>query len=97
MSLAAKFHDRTQLRSLQNSQLCAPAPMGLVDSRLGVRIVHDGISLNLDHPLGVDEARHLHNRVGRANVAEVLAVDGRHGLPVVDAGQQNPGAHDLRQ
>jgi hypothetical protein len=48
------------------------------------RMIHHRVCLNLDQPLGVDEARHLHDGVGWPNLAKELPVDGRYGLPVID-------------
>ena len=53
---------------------------------------HDRISLDLDQPLGVDEAHDLHDRVSGADAPKELAVDCRDPFPILYSGQQNSGA-----
>jgi hypothetical protein len=52
------------------------------------------VCLDLDAPLGIDEARHLHDGVRRSNVTEDLSMGARDGLPIFDAGEQDPRTDD---
>ena len=58
-------------------------------------VIDHRIRLELDQPVRIDESRHLHDRIGRSNCPEVLAVDRRHGFPVFDSGQQRAGPYHL--
>ena len=58
-------------------------------------IVDHGVSFDLQQPVGVNESRYLHDRVDGTNVSKELAVHRRHRLPVVNAGEQDPGPHDV--
>jgi len=53
---------------------------------------HDRISLDLDQPVGVDEAHDLHDRVCGPDATKELAVDRRYSFPILYSGQQNSGA-----
>src|SRR5579871_577298 len=55
------------------------------------------IGFDLDQPVGVDKARDLHDRVGRANLAEKFAMRLPDTLPVVYARQQDARAYDIMQ
>src|SRR5215831_13097773 len=58
----------------------------------GLLAFHDRISLDLDQPVGVDEAHDLHDRVCGADASKELAVDRRDPFPILYSGQQNSGA-----
>jgi len=58
---------------------------------------NDRVGFDLDEPIGVDEATHHDQRAGRTYVPEELAMHFGHLLPVVDSGQVDPGANDVRQ
>src|SRR5262245_55425695 len=54
-------------------------------------VIDDRIGFDLDEPLGIDEADHLHHSVGGTDVAKDLAVHGGNGFPIVDAGGAGHG------
>ena len=58
---------------------------------------HDRISLDLNKPVGVDEAHDLHDRVCGADASKELAVDCRNPFPILYSGQQNSGAGHIRK
>ena len=58
-------------------------------------VIDHRVSFDLEQPIGVDEARHLHDRVDGTDVPEELAVHRCHRLPIVDARKQNSGSHDV--
>jgi hypothetical protein len=60
-------------------------------------IVHHRVRFELDQPVGIDEARDLHDCVGRPNIAEELAVYCRYGLPVLDPGEERSCPHNMAQ
>ena len=60
-------------------------------------IVHDGVRFELDQPVGINEARDLHDCVGWPNIAEELAVYCRDGLPVIDSSEERSCPHDMAQ
>ena len=66
----------------------------LYSAILGFRF-HDGIRLELNQPVRIDEPRHLHDGVGRTNRAEKLAMHRGHGLPILNPDQQGPCPNDL--
>src|SRR5919198_475848 len=57
----------------------------------------DGVGLDLDEPVRFDEADDLHDGVRGPHVGEELPVDARHGLPVLDAREQDARAHDVTE
>ena len=64
-----------------------------LDECSGRAIVVDyGVRLDLDQPVRVDEARYLHDRVDRPDVAEELAMHAGDSLPVVDPREQDADA-----
>ena len=58
---------------------------------------HDRISLDLNQPVGVDEAHDLHDRICGADASKELAVDCRDPFPILYSGQQNSGAGHIRK
>ena len=57
----------------------------------------DRISFDLNEPIGIDEANYLDKCAGRADVTEELPVDLSDLMPVIDSGEVDPGANDVRQ
>src|SRR5687768_16837891 len=82
---------RCETSSSQHESSCVSVRVDL----LGFR--NHRIRLDLDEPVGIDEARHLHDGVRRTNIAEDLAVGERDRLPVLDAGEQDSRADDVRE
>ncbi len=74
----------------------APTSFKRVLGRTSSRgFIEHHISLNLQKSVRIDEARYLHDRVGRTDVTEELTVHRRDGLPVLNSGEQDTGADDV--
>src|SRR5688572_25227948 len=79
---------RTASMSLHSSGLRGAIPLALLD---------DGVGLDLDQPVRIDEARHLKHGRGRADVAEELAMHAAGRLPMGDVHEIDAGADDVLQ
>jgi hypothetical protein len=61
-----------------------------------VRLFHDAIGFDLNKPCGIDEARNLHKRASRANVAEDVAMRASCIAPSGNVRQHDPRPNDGR-
>jgi hypothetical protein len=61
-----------------------------------LRLFHDAIGFDLDEPRGIDEARNLHKRASRANVAEDVAMRASCIAPSRNVRQHDPRPNDVR-
>src|SRR4051812_25236493 len=91
---------RVRSSHLSRRRLPPTAPPGSTSSTSGWSETpraraDDGLGLDLDEQVGVDEGSHLHQGGGRSDAGEDLPVGPAHRLPVTDVGHVHPRTHDV--
>jgi hypothetical protein len=83
------FRDLVPRARLQRQSLSVEKPKALV--------FHHCVCFNLDQPIWINEAHHLHDCVRGANFTKELAMYQRDLFPVFNASEQNSRTRDIRE
>jgi hypothetical protein len=72
-------------------------PFIRADRRSDRVVIDHSVSFDLDQPVTVNKARNFYYGAGGPYASKILAMDTGHRRPVLNANEQNPGAHHLAQ